>query len=123
MGIWSQFATEYVLSTPVCVWTDEASSSYQITASDAEQAGSFDLENGTGSFLPFTVEWQNENNVLSWDALQADTPSSDTYTFDTVEDCGGGANTAMRIRVIKLDFDNAAAGVYSGSIVLTILPQ
>ncbi|CAN0492779.1 unnamed protein product, partial [Hapterophycus canaliculatus] len=123
MGAWSIFATSYEVSAPVCTWTDEASSTYQIIASNADAIGTFNLVNSTASLLPFSIFWQDDFNASAWNQLQPDVASTEIYLFDTAEQCSGGANTAMKIEVLKLDFDNVAAGIYSGTIVLTLLPQ
>lgn len=123
LGAWSPFSTFYELTTPVCVWTDEQSVTYRIVASDFQTAAGFDLENSTGSSLPFTISWQDDFNPLAWNALQTDIQSNDEYLFDSSPQCGGSSNTQMRIEVQKADFDNAASGIYRGTIVVTVLPQ
>lgn len=123
LGAWSPFATFYEVTTPVCVWTDEQSVTYRIVASDFQIAAGFDLENGIGDSLPFTISWQDDFNPLAWHELQTGIPSSDEYLFDSNPQCGGSTNTQMRVEVQKADFDNAATGIYTGTIIITVLPQ
>ncbi len=123
LGTWSPFATFYELTAPVCVWNNEQSVTYRIEAADFQSAAGFDLENGVGNSLPYSISWQDDFNPLVWNELQTNTQSSDEYLFDASPQCGGSTNTNLRIEVQKTDFDNAASGVYTGSIMITVLPQ
>jgi len=122
LGSWSRFAAYWEGSTPVCVWTESEEVAFRIIAYNHNNIGAFALGSSLGEGVPFSLFWQDYDNLQMGEKLKAGTPSSQAYYYKAGKGCGISPNYLMRVRVNRADFDNVMPGIYKGSLILMLSP-
>ena len=105
----------------VCVYRNNASAQYTITATATE--GAFQVENG-GDNIPYTVFFNDVTGTAGEVALTYNTATATQTGANTqATDCSTGGNSAnVHIRMLEADLQAAPANSYSGTVILQADP-
>ena len=114
------------LSDDVCVFTNDSSGQYRITAHGNGKASAFTLvkSGDATSTLPYAVYWNDESGTTGNFALTAAVtyPSNLSGANTSSSSCLLGASSSANFEVIIATSDilDSKAGTYTGTLTLTI---
>ena len=121
-GNQSTLTADAVASDQVCVFA--STGGYNITASGDGVGNAFTLSAGGTSVLPYSVRW-NEGAVTS--TLLPGAPATGFVGNSAAADCGGtgdaNTNASFEVTIDQTNFNMAAAGTYSGTLTLKVMPE
>ena len=121
-GNQSTLTADAVASDQVCVFA--STGGYNITASGDGVGGAFTLSDGGSGVLPYTVSW-SEGAVNS--ALLPGAAATGFIGDSSAADCGGAGdantNATFEVTIDQTNFNMAAAGTYSGTLTLKVMPE
>ena len=114
---------------PACVYFNRGdTASYQVTVDSTDVPGTFELENGGGTTIPYQLEW--DDGVLVLTVLTAGTPLVGldvNGNFSADNDCGGGGatdNTDIRASALATDIIAAGDnGTYQEEVSILVEPD
>ncbi|MCP5396119.1 MAG: hypothetical protein H6918_05195 [Sphingomonadaceae bacterium] len=110
----------------VCVWTNTASGTYQITATGSGTGGAFTIQETGGDTVAYTVAWNSTAGQTSGTSLAAGTASSSLTSVATHQSCTTGpANSAsLIVGIANTELSTMLASTtYSGTLTLLVTPQ
>jgi|GEM_PF-1934919 len=119
VGVWSPFGTRWEAESTVCI---SGVGVYGVTASSLDRGDRFVLGDDAGNEVAYNVFWRQQNIPGTGIPLLPGIASGTATIGDIRPDCGGEANAGVRIRVDDVGIDQAPAGLYSDSLVLTLVP-
>lgn len=107
----------------VCIWTNQSSGNYRVTASGSGQDGVFTLSNGSGGVLPYAVRWNTTigtsgNFALDPGVITASLSGANTSSSN----CGGGRNANFQVTIQQEQLLARRPGIYAGVLTLVIAP-
>jgi hypothetical protein len=107
----------------VCVWSNQSSGNYKVTARGSGQEDAFTLGNGSGGILPYEVRWNNSTSTVGNVALTKGVQSS-TFSIASRPPsvCSGSENANFQVLISRTELLKVAAGAYSGVLTLVISP-
>ena len=114
----------------VCVYFNQAATAdYQVTVDSTDTPGTFELENGGGTTIPYTLTWDDENAGAQ--ALTAGTPlvALDDQANVTNDDCASapvsdGSNATIASNVLAADIVAAGDnGIYQEEVSILVEPD
>lgn len=107
----------------VCVWTNQSSGNYKVTARGSGVNDAFTMSNGTGGTLPYEVKWNNATGTVGSVALTKGVQSS---TFSIAvrppSSCAGSENANFQVLISQTELLKVKPGVYTGVLSLEIAP-
>lgn len=116
-GVWNYGSGDVNLTQGICVYKDSGSTAWAATGVGDAPGGVFELTDGNGHYLPYTVQIDSTN-------LTANTLSTALHTANlTAADCGGSTSDTVKINIASGDMSAAPTGYYYGTISLTATPQ
>lgn len=96
---------------------------YSVTATGSGSGGTFELSSGTAT-LAYDVQWEDSPGQPGGTMLQANVASPSFGNAATGFTCPQQPNTAsLAVTIRAADLASAQAGLYSGSLQITIVPQ
>jgi hypothetical protein len=109
-----------VLDDDVCVYTNNTSGQYKVTARGSGTSFAYTITNGSQT-IPYTVRW----NTIAGTAGNVNLPSnSQTTTLSgantTSQSCGGVKNANFEVTMTRSAVLGVPAGTYSGILTLII---
>ena len=124
MGIFS--GTDMNAQDTACAYFNQgATASYQITVDSTDVPGTFELENGGGITIPYTLQW--DDGVLGLTTLTAGTPLVGLKANAVIDnDCDTSTNDNVVIRADALEADIVAAGangIYTEEVSILMEPD
>jgi spore coat protein U-like protein len=115
-------------STPenVCVWSNTATKSYNITATGSGASSAFTLSNGSTT-LAYGVQWAASSGATSGTPLAVNTASATFASAATTPGCSSGPSSSASLIVgfttAQLQAATGSATAYTGSLTLLVAPQ
>lgn len=103
----------------ICVYRNDASGAYAITATGDGAGSAFELADG-GNVLPYQVEYDDGTGFVLMSA--GGMPLNRANADPGAVDCGGASNAQVRVTVFATDMDVAPVGNYGGTLTLLISP-
>lgn len=120
-GTWSPLMTRWKKEVPVCIWDEESRQiSYRVVASGINDGTRFRLRNDIGDYLPYQVEWQDDQIVDSGERLKANVGSTSVYSSYDNHRCENGATGHLVVTISNNILQQATPGLYSDTLVLMI---
>ena len=125
LGAWSG-SGDKADEDDVCIYTNNGTGNYQVTASGSGSGGSFELSDGLGNSITYSASWSNSIGSAGSVGLTSGTPltnqSGACTTSSTCTGCGvNNANFSINIPANTLN--SAVPGYYTGSISLVVEPN
>lgn len=109
-----------VTSDDVCVFTNDASGAYKVTARGSGTSFAFTLTDTNSHTMNYTVRWNDLSTVIS---LAADTASSTRAGGNTTsQNCSGGNSAQFEVTLTASALLSKPAGTYTGVLTLIIEP-
>ena len=106
----------------VCVYTNNASGNYKVTAKGSGTALAFTLTNSV-QIVPYTVRWNNISGTSGNIALTTNSQSGTLSGANTSsQNCAGGSNSNFQVLITQGSLMSVPAGTYSGILTLVIDP-
>lgn len=123
-GSIANLGADSVRNESLCLYSNSATSGYNVTATGNGAGGAFELSSG-GLSLPFELQWSSASGQSSGTQLRPNVPLTGQVSTATQQACGSGpATTASLIVVLRSSaLSSAAAGTYNGSITLLVGPE
>lgn len=123
-GTVANLGTDAIQAQNVCVYSDTATSGYNVTATGTGPSGSFQLSSGTAS-MPYDVLWSSSAGQNSGTRLTANVPLTGQVSSARQQTCNtGAANSASLVVVLRsVALSSATAGTYNGTLTLVIGPE
>jgi hypothetical protein len=116
--------SDQTISQNICVYAQNATGGYSVTASGDGASGSFALSSG-GSSLAYEVLWSSVAGQVGGTQLSAGVTSPGFVSNAAQKTCNSGpassASVTLAIRASALN--GARAGTYSGTLQITIVPD
>lgn len=124
LGEWSPLATRYQSRQSVCAWSTALDLVYRVTAISRPNTNfeQFELHGDLGDRIRFIVRWRDTRVSTSWEQLTPGLPSGGTYRFDNTASCSS-TNTQIDVRLVKSDANQAASGLYSSELTITLVAE
>lgn len=101
----------------VCIFN--STSNYQVTITSANAA--FALSDGGTGTIPYSMTWADSTATANNVAYNTAIPSLQGDRTSTT--CGGGTNARFTVSVAAADFNSAAPGSYTDTLMLMIEPE
>jgi hypothetical protein len=123
-GAIANLGADAVRSQSLCLYSNSATSGYNVTATGGGPAGAFQLSSG-GLSLPFEVLWSSSAGQSSGTKLNPNVPLTGQVSAATHQTCGSGpASSASLTLVLRSSaLSSATAGTYSGTLSLLVAPE
>lgn len=112
--------------TDVCVYTNDSTGDYQITADNLANSGNFEITNANSDALAYTVAWNDATGTTGQAALTANVALAAQTGADTAsDDCSTGASMTSNIEVTFAEaaLQAAPSGAYTGTLTLVVTPN
>jgi len=122
VGVWSPFGTRWEAKTPVCIWSEQPGESFRITASGQYPGTGFRLLSDSEDSVGYGVRWFPNTVGRNGTRLRSGLSSSSSIVADSNVECGGGANSSIRIRVFRKQIERAAPGIYGDTLLVVLSP-
>lgn len=108
----------------VCIYTNLAAGTYQVTATGSGTSSAFTLASG-GNTLAYSAYWNDTSGTNTGEAqLTATTPLTTQSGANTSsETCSGGTNARFRVLIAEAALLAAQAGSYTGTLTLAVEPM
>lgn len=119
IGVWSPFGSRWEAEADVCIWGDGA---FRVIAASVERGDTFALSNGAGDRVAYRVFWRRRDAPGRGQELEATVPSQHSVAGDPRFECGGQANSRIRVRVDSGEIDRAPPGIYGDTLMLMLSP-
>jgi len=106
----------------VCIYTNDPSGDYLVTATGDGVGSAFEISNGgaTPAYVDYKVSWEDDSGT---DTLISGTQSGTQEGANTSsETCSGGTNATVSITMTRADITSVIAGTYTGVLTLLIEP-
>lgn len=114
-------------SQSICVFSNTATSGYNVTAQGSGAGSAFTLSGGAGvPVLPYSVQWSAQSGQTVGTTLSPNVPLTSLTSTATQQACTNGpATTASLIVVLSPgDLQSASAGInYTGALTLVVAPE
>ena len=110
----------------VCVWSNTATKGYNITATGNGAGNAFTLNGGTGTPMPYSVQWNQSSGQTSGTALSTGIALTGQVSTATNQNCASGPSSSASLIVSILAADLASAvssATYSGVLTLVVAPE
>lgn len=117
LGSFISTSTDLEAFDDVCIFN--STSNYRITVTSANSA--FALSDGGTGTIPYAMTWADSTSTANNVAYNAAMPGLQGDTSST--SCGGGTNARFTISVAAADFNSAAPGNYTDTLLLMIEPE
>jgi len=123
-GSVGNLSVDSVSRQDVCVFANTATNGYTITASGSSGGGAFALSSGP-NLLGYEIQWSQSPGQSSGTQLTPNTTLTGLVSAATQQTCNAGpASSASLIVVLRAsNLSSAAAGPYSGALVLVVGPE
>lgn len=120
----SDLSGDAVQSQSLCLFSDTASSGYNVTAAGSGPAGAFQLTAGSQA-LPYEVQWSGAPNRTSGTRLDPNLPLTGQVSTASHQTCNNGPASSASVIVIlrAAALSSALAGSYSGTLTLLVGPE
>lgn len=106
----------------VCIYTNDSSGQYKVTARGSGGSYAFLLSDGGSQTLPYKLKW-NESPEVGGVDLTANVRSETQSNANTqYQNCGGGNTANFQVTFNQSDLMNVPAGTYTGTITFIIDP-
>lgn len=111
-------------SQSLCIYSDTASSGYNVRAIGSGSGGAFTLSSASSN-LPYDVEWNSTAGQSNGAALTPNVALSGQVSQAKQQTCNSGPATSASLIVIirSAALTSADAGFYSGDLTLVIGPE
>jgi hypothetical protein len=109
------------LYEPVCVYTNDASGNYKVTARGTGASYAFTVDDGNGHTIPYSVSWDDFSATISLSPDTASTTRSGANTSS--QTCGGGNSARFQVSFTASALLSKPAGTYTGTLTLIIEPS
>lgn len=109
----------------LCVYSNTPVARYDITATGSGAADAFELSDGSGNEIPFSLFWNDETGTVGGiTAIAGVTHINQTGANDENYTCATGGDSAnIRVYVGAGDINGEPNGTYTGTITLLIEPS
>jgi len=110
----------------ICVWSNTATSGYQITASGSGAANAFTLANGALPVVPYSVEWADTSGQTTGSLLASGTALTGQVSSATNSNCASGpaSSASLIVKVGAADLQAMpAATIFTGTLTLLVAPE
>lgn len=123
-GTIANLTVDAIQSQNICVYSNSATSGYNVTASGTGSGGNFVLSSGALS-LPFEVQWSGTSAQTSGTQLNPNVPLTGQISSATQQSCNSGPATSASLIVILRSsaLSSATAGIYNGTLTLVVGPE
>lgn len=110
----------------ICVWSNTATSGYQVTASGSGTGNAFTLANGALPVVPYTVEWADSSGQTGGTALATASALTGQTSSATNSNCASGPASSASL-IVKIGAVNLqampAATTFTGTLTLVVAPE
>jgi len=110
----------------ICVWSNTATSGYQVTASGSGAANAFTLANGALPVVPYSVEWADSSGQASGTTLATGTALTGQTSSATNNNCASGpaSSASLIVKIGATDLQAMpAATTFTGTLTLVVAPE
>ncbi|MBI1363760.1 MAG: hypothetical protein GC134_07215 [Proteobacteria bacterium] len=126
-GVWNSATAlnQQLSTTTVCAWKQNIGNNrYWINLDDGTVNGTFQLSNGLGNTVNFTVEWQR-NGVGSWTAMTEGVETRfQKANQNAANDCTVGATSAKyRVSIPAANLAGKPPGIYTTQMNVFMRPD
>lgn len=104
----------------VCVYTNNPSGQYKVTARGSGTSFAFTITNGSAT-IPYTVRWNNTGSTTGNFQINSNSQSSTLSGANTTsQTCGGVNNANFQVTMTRNSILGVPAGSYTGTLTLII---
>lgn len=121
LGVWSPFATRWEVEAPVCIRSTVAGERFRVVATGGD-VDAFAMRAGTEATIPYRLWWHRRDGSGQHEEPRPGRRSQHAIAADDSPDCGGDANSRLRVRVRGGDMDAAPPGVYRDTLRVILVP-
>jgi hypothetical protein len=123
-GTIANISVDAIQSQSICVYSNSATSGYNVTASGTGPGGNFQLLSGAQS-MPFQVQWSAASGQSSGTQLSPNVPLTGQVSSATQQTCNAGPPSSASLIVILQSsaLSSATAGTYNGTLTLLVGPE
>lgn len=124
-GTIANLSSDASQSQSLCVYSNSATSGYNVTASGSGPSGAFQLTSGSQS-MAFEVQWNSASGQTSGTQLNPNVPLTGLTSSATQQTCSGGGPTASASLTVILRssvLSSVPAGTYNGILTLLVGPE
>ena len=120
-GTLSDLSSDAAQSQSLCLYSDTATSGYNVTASGGGPGGAFELTSGLSS-LAYEVQWSSSSGRSSGVQLSPNVPLTGQTSSASHQVCSNGPATSASLIVLlrSTSLSSATAGTYSGTLTLLV---
>ncbi len=107
----------------ICVYTNQASGNYTVTATGDGAGSAFTLTDGSNT-LPYNVYFNDVSGMAGEVALTATTANTaQGGAHTTSQTCGGGNNANYHVEIEDTALAAVPSGTYSGTLTIVVEPR
>lgn len=107
----------------VCIYTNQATGLYTVTASGSGAASAFTLTDG-GNTLAYTVYFNDVSGIVGEVQLNTTVANNTQTGANTAsQTCGGGNNANYRVNIASAALAAAPSGIYTGTLTIVVEPR
>lgn len=123
-GAIANISVDAIQTQNICVYSNSATSGYNVTASGTGPGGNFQLLSGSLS-LPFEVQWSATSGQSSGTQLNPNVPLTGQISSANQQSCNSGpASSASLVVILRSSaLSSATAGTYNGTLTLLVGPE
>jgi hypothetical protein len=112
-------------SDDVCVYSNNATGNYQVTATGSGTGGAFVLDHATLSeTVPYTAKWNDASGTTGNQALSSGVPlANQGNASSSALDCAGVPNANLEISVSEASMKANPSGNYQGNMAVLVEPE
>lgn len=120
-GALANVEADHQRSQALCVFSNDNTGLYRVTAMGSAANGTFALSNGA-TFLPFQVEWSDRTDGSTGRQLLPNSPLVGQTSAARNQTCGVGPTTSatLTVGIRGTELSQAQQGNYSGSLTIII---